>query len=101
MLRVSVLAFAFAVQAIAGDNWLIGTWSSAAGLTYAFTADDITMTGPNGKLGPFKVTSYDVVGDTVTVTAEGLPGKAIAKKTDDTHATLDTGDGAPVALTKQ
>ena len=104
--RVSMLALAlfaaFALRAIAGDNWLIGTWSTAAGLTYAFTASDVTLTGPNGKIGPFGNAKYDVSGDTIVVSADGLPGKATVKKTDDTHATIDVGDGTdPVAIVKQ
>ena len=104
-LRLTILALAlfaaFAVRAVADDNWLLGSWVSSAGMTYAFTETDVTLTGPSGKLGPFGNAKYQVDGDTITVSADGLPGKAVVKKTDDTHATLDAGDGSPVALTKQ
>lgn len=95
-----VFAASLALQAIASDNWLIGTWSSATGLTYTFTAELLTIAGPEGKVGPLKVTSYAVDGNTITVTADGLPGKAVAKKTDDTHAVFDNGVDPPIAVTK-
>jgi hypothetical protein len=105
-LRVSIFALVLlcsvaALRATAADNWLIGTWATAAGLTYTFTADDVTLTGPSGKIGPLKVTSYDIADKTITVTADGLPGKAIATMVDATHASLDPGDGTAVSLTKQ
>ena len=104
-LRVSIFALVLlgsiaALRATAAGNWLIGTWATSAGLTYTFTADDVTLTGPSGKIGPFKVTSYDINDKTITVTADGLPGRAIVTMVDATHATLDPGD-ATVPLTKQ
>jgi hypothetical protein len=109
ILRPSVLTIAltfaivvgFALRATASDNWLIGTWTSATGLTYIFTTDALTIVGPEGKVGPLKVTSYTVDGNTITVTADGLPAKAIAKKTDDTHAVFDNGVDPPIAVTKK
>jgi hypothetical protein len=98
ILRVSVLALvlfaAFAMRAIAADNWLIGSWTTAAGLTYTFTPEDVLIQGPAGNGGPYAVTHYAIDGDTIKVTADGLPGTATAKRIDDTHATLDVGDGA-------
>jgi hypothetical protein len=103
MLRVSILLLvlfaAFAVRAMAEDNWLIGTWSTSTGLSYVFTAADVTLSGPGGKSGPYKA-SYDIAGDTITVVAEGI-GQAILKKTDATHATLNAEGGPPAELTKQ
>ena len=94
------LVVGFALRGTASDNWLIGTWTSATGLTYTFTTDSLTITGPEGKIGPLKVTSYAVDGNTITVTAEGLPAKAIAKKTDEAHAVFDNGVDPPIAVTK-
>ena len=79
---------------------MIGMWTSATGLTYIFTADSLTITGPEGKVGPLKVTGYAVDGTTITVTADGLPAKAVAKKTDDTHAVFDNGVDPPITVTK-
>ncbi len=105
VLRIALVAIvlfsALAIRAVADDNWLLGTWATAAGTTYTFTESDVTLKGPNGAMGPFKNVNYGVDGETITVTADGLPGKAVVKKSDDTHASLDSGDGNPVALTKQ
>jgi hypothetical protein len=97
ILRVSILALAllaaFSLRAAAADNWLLGSWSAASGITYTFTAENVFISAPGGNGGPFPVTRYIVNGDTITVSADGLPGTATAKRIDDTHATLDTGNG--------
>jgi hypothetical protein len=104
--RVSMLALAlfaaFAVQAMADDNWLIGTWATSAGLAYTFSATDVQIKSPDGKMPPFGNVKYEINGDTIVVSADGLPGKATFKMTDATHATLSMGPGTdPVPLTKQ
>jgi hypothetical protein len=85
------------------DNWVIGTWATTTtpALNYVFTASDVTLKGPNGNLGPFKVTSYDIKGDTIVITAQGLPGKATITKSDATHAKFDDGSGTPADIVKQ
>jgi hypothetical protein len=89
-----------AARAIAGDNWLIGTWSTSTGLSYTFTDADVTLAQGGATLGTYGNAKYDVEGDTIVVSADGLPGKATFKKADGTHATVDTGSGDPVAITK-
>jgi hypothetical protein len=85
----------------AGDNWLVGSWTvDKQPFTYTFTASDITMKGPTGNIGPMKAT-YDIKGDVIVVTAEGMPTKATATKTDATHAKFDDGSGKPSDIVKQ
>jgi len=108
-LRFTILAFvlfaALAVRAVAADdNWLLGTWASTGTpdvVRYIFTETEVALEGPDGPLGaPHKITSYDIEGDTIVVTAEGLPEKATVTKSDATHAKLDSG-GRTVDLVKQ